>query len=76
MNQAVFMSMRSSGIESKDISVIIPVYNAENTIAKCLKALLESAYPIREIICVDDGSTDKTAAVIDRFCSLDNRIKL
>lgn len=43
------------------ISVIIPAYNAEKTILKCLMALRQQTHPPLEIIIVDDGSTDQTA---------------
>ncbi len=48
-------------------SVIIPAYNAEATLAECLSACLNQTWPAREIIVVDDGSTDGTARVAASF---------
>ena len=45
------------------ISIIVPVYNSENYIKKCLKSLLEQTESNYEIIVIDDGSTDKSKSV-------------
>jgi glycosyltransferase involved in cell wall biosynthesis len=57
------------------ISVIIPVYNGENTITRCLNSVVEQSYRKLEIIVVDDGSTDHTATVVKKFCQNFNHIK-
>ena len=49
------------------ISVIIPVYNAEKTIKKCLNSVIEQSYQNLEIICVNDGSTDKSLDIIKTY---------
>jgi glycosyltransferase involved in cell wall biosynthesis len=54
-------------MEADMISVIIPVYNGGRTLPDCLRALQNQTYPPDEVIVVDDGSTDDTAAVAARF---------
>ena len=49
------------------ISFIIPVYNAQNTIKKCVDSILAIEYENIEVIVVDDGSTDKTAEILKSF---------
>jgi glycosyltransferase involved in cell wall biosynthesis len=49
------------------ISIIIPAYNAESTLAECLEACLAQSHPDCEIIVVDDGSTDATAEIAKQF---------
>ena len=49
------------------ISVIIPVYNGEKTITKCLDSIYKTKYRDFEVIVVDDGSTDKTALLIKKY---------
>ncbi len=53
--------------EAPRISVIIPAYNADDTIGRCLEALGAQTHPPDEIIVVDDGSTDDTAQVAEAF---------
>lgn len=47
------------------ISVLVPVYNLENRIEACLAALQASRFPDFEVLCLDDGSTDATPALLD-----------
>lgn len=57
------------------ISIIIPVFNAEETLNRCLTSVCEQTYKNIEIIIVDDGSTDDTAVIANHFCKNDYRIK-
>lgn len=56
------------------VSVMMPAYNAEAYIGPAIESLLAQRYPHWELIVVNDGSTDGTAAVVERFC--DPRIRL
>lgn len=56
------------------ISVIIPVYNAEQFLPACLDSVLHQDYPSFEILVIDDGSTDGSAALIDRYAAREPRI--
>ena len=58
------------------ISVIIPVYNVENFLDKCIKSVLYQSYKNLEIILVDDGSTDKSGKICDEYKMTDKRIKV
>lgn len=60
--------------EMYKVSVIIPVYNVENEIERCLNSIIVQTYKNIEIIIIDDGSTDNTKKIIDRFVDIDNRI--
>lgn len=57
------------------ISVIIPIYNVEKYIEECLNSVLGQTFYDIEIICINDGSTDKSADILDRFANNDTRIK-
>lgn len=57
------------------VSIIIPVYNLEKYIEKCLKSVVTQTYKNLEIICIDDGSTDDSARIIKNFSERDTRIK-
>ena len=58
------------------ISVIIPVYNVEKYIRKCLDSVVNQTYKDLEIIIVDDGSPDNCGAIIDEYAKTDGRIKV
>lgn len=56
------------------ISVIIPVYNVETYLERCMDSVLENTYRNLEVICVDDGSTDESSAILDRYAHKDSRV--
>ena len=56
------------------ISVVIPVYNAEPFLRECLDSCLSQSYTNIDVIVIDDGSTDRSAAIIDGYARKDNRI--
>lgn len=61
---------------SPSISIIIPVYNQEKYISRCLDSVLNQTYSNIEIIVVNDGSTDDTAFIVDEILSRSLRIKV
>ncbi len=62
-------------IPDKKISIIVPCYNSEKTIDRCLRALINQTYKNLEIICVDDGSSDNTVKKLKEYSTKDKRIK-
>lgn len=58
------------------ISIIIPAYNVEKYIEKCINSVLNQSYKNIEIVLVNDGSTDNTQNIIDGFTEKDNRLKI
>lgn len=56
------------------VSIIVPVYNGEKLLKRCLKSLLNQTLQDIEIICVNDGSTDNSVKIIKNY--LDSRLKL
>ena len=56
-----------------EISIIIPVYNAGNKLKKCLHSILKQTYQDYEVILVNDGSTDRSGQICDRFSRQDSR---
>ena len=57
------------------VSIVIPVYNAEKYIKRCLNSLINQSYKNIEIVIVDDGSKDKSLDIIKEFSKEDKRIK-
>ena len=49
------------------VSVVVPAYNAESTLAECLVRVFDSTYEGLEVVLIDDGSTDHTRAIAARF---------
>ena len=60
----------------KLITVIIPVYNSEKYLDKCLESILSNTYKNLEIILVNDGSTDDSGNICERYCERDSRFKV
>lgn len=58
------------------VSIIIPIYNAEKFISKCIESVLNQTYHDLEIILVNDGSTDETLKIIQQYQNKDERIKI
>ena len=58
------------------VSIIIPVYNVEEYLRECLDSVHNQTYKNLEIICIDDGSTDGSADILNEYQKKDNRIKL
>ena len=58
------------------ISVILPAYNVEAYVARCLRSLQAQTFPDWEAVCVDDGSTDQTPQILDGFAAGDARIRV
>lgn len=60
----------------KIVSVIVPVYNVERYLEKCIKSICSQTYQYLEIILVDDGSTDCSGAICDAWAEKDSRIRV
>lgn len=60
----------------KLVSIVIPVYNAEKTIKECINSILNQTYKNIEIICINDGSTDNSMELLNKYSQLDSRIKV
>ena len=49
------------------VSIIIPIYNVEGYLAECLESVINQTYKNIEIICVNDGSTDKSLSILENY---------
>ena len=72
------MAVEKMNNENNDIliSVIVPVYNSEMYLSKCIESILNQEYTNFELILVDDGSTDKSGSICDSYARKDERIKV
>lgn len=57
------------------ISVVVPVYNAEKYLKKCVESVIAQTYTDWEMILVDDGSKDASADIVDEYAGKDTRIR-
>lgn len=63
-------------MDTPTISIIIPIYNSERYLARCLDSVLNQTYQFTELILIDDGSLDKSGEICDQYALIDSRIKV
>ena len=63
-------------MKSPSISVIVPVYNAEQYIRRCVDSILNQTYTEFELILVNDGSRDSSPRICDDYAQKDSRVKV
>jgi len=59
---------------NKKVSIIVPIYNAEETLDRCIKSLINQTYKNIEIILINDGSTDNSYKICEKYKKKDKRI--
>lgn len=58
------------------VTIVVPIYNVEKYLEKCLNSIIKQTYKNLEIICVDDGSPDNSIEILNIFAKKDSRIKI
>ncbi|MFH4868933.1 glycosyltransferase family 2 protein [Vibrio diabolicus] len=58
------------------ITVVVPIYNVEKYLSKCIESIVSQSYRNIEVILIDDGSPDKSGDIADTFSVVDNRVKV
>ena len=58
------------------LSIIVPVYNGEKHIDECIKSLTTQNYNNVQIICVNDGSTDRSNQLLEKWVQVDSRVEV
>ena len=58
------------------ISVIVPVYNTEQYLPRCIDSILIQTYTDFELLLIDDGSTDSSGAICDEYAAKDSRVRV
>ena len=58
----------------KKVSIIVPVYNAQNSIGRCIESILNQDYENIELIAVNDGSKDNSGKILDEYAAKDSRM--
>ena len=76
MNKESFICNRDVDTSLPLVTIIVPAYNVERTIAAAIESLLAQDYPNFEVVCVDDGSTDATSGILDAFTAKDSRVRV
>ena len=58
------------------VSVLVPIYNVEKYLSKCLESLCSQTLQDMEMICINDGSTDASREIVEQYRKKDSRIKV
>ena len=56
------------------VSIIVPVYNGEKTLERCVDSVLKQEYKDFELFLINDGSSDKTREICERYAAADDRV--
>ena len=62
--------------KNPEISIIVPVYNTEQYISRCIESILNQTFKDFELILIDDGSQDRSGEICDEYAKEDNRIRV
>ena len=62
-------------MNQENIDIIIPIYNAEKTIAETLQSIIMQSYTSWRVIIIDDGSIDKSVDIVKKYMKKDSRIE-
>ena len=68
--------MENSGTSQSLVTVIIPVYNLEDYLEKCLDSIINQTYTNLDILAVNDGSTDGSPSILKQYASKDSRLRV
>ena len=63
-------------MEKDLISIIVPIYNVQKYLVRCLESIRNQTYTTLEVLCIDDGSTDGSGLLADDYADLDSRFKV
>lgn len=71
-----FITMKNQTSEQPKVSIVVPVYNVAEYLTECLESLVSQSLKDIEIICVNDGSTDNSLEILEKYALCDNRVKI
>lgn len=58
------------------VSIIVPVYNSEQYLRRCIESIIHQSYPYLDILLIDDGSSDTSYQICKEYEEMDSRIRL
>lgn len=76
INDKVIKTINFDKHEEVEVSVLVPICNVEKYLCRCINSLINQSMTNIEIICINDGSTDKSGEILDSYALKDNRIKV
>ena len=63
-------------MKNPKVSIIVPVYNVEKYLHRCMDSLINQTFKDIEIIAVNDGSTDNSLNILNEYCVKDDRVRV
>ena len=62
--------------QDRKVSIVVPIYNAEKYIDRCIKSILDQSYHNLQLILINDGSTDHSLQLCQKFAREDGRVEV
>ncbi len=73
---SIFSEINVNSMDKALVSILVPIFNVEKYLDRCLSSLRDQSYRNIEVLCINDGSTDGSRTIIDSYTSSDSRFKL
>lgn len=70
------MERLNNSLDNPTVGIIVPIYNVEGYVERCLKSILNNTYSNIKVFCIDDGSKDESPAIVEKIAKNDSRVIL
>ena len=73
---SLYLEILVKNINALPLSIVVPVFNTASYLDRCINSILNQTFKDFELICIDDGSTDNSMEILEKYRITDNRVKV